>query len=122
MQTFCEQVREVSKGTVELLALRPSAAGEAVTLNYGADLTNDFLLMDYGFMVPGSPADQCPSPPPPDECTVLQLVVDLCNCSCNMLCADSHACLQCARWCLRPEQRIICRCCGGHDLATALQC
>lgn len=43
-------------GGVELVATRPLAAGEALTLCYGK-LPNDFLMMDYGFLSQNNPYD-----------------------------------------------------------------
>ena len=41
--------RQVARGAVELAARREIAAGDPVTLDYGA-LTNDHFLLDYGFV------------------------------------------------------------------------
>lgn len=56
------EVRAMSKGAVELYALRDLSAGESVTFNYGADLQNDMWLLDYGFVVPGNRSDRVSMP------------------------------------------------------------
>lgn len=43
-------------GSMCMVALRELRAGEPVLLCYGA-LPNDYLLLDYGFLVPGNPHD-----------------------------------------------------------------
>jgi histone-lysine N-methyltransferase SETD3 len=40
-----------------LCAQTQIAAGEPLLLSYGP-LSNDFLLMDYGFVIPGNPHDR----------------------------------------------------------------
>ncbi len=44
-------------GAAHLVAARNISAGEPLLLSYG-NLENDFLLMDYGFVVPGNPYDR----------------------------------------------------------------
>lgn len=39
---------------MHMVAARALSAGEPVLLSYG-NLQNDFLLMDYGFVIPGNP-------------------------------------------------------------------
>lgn len=56
------EVRAISKGAVELYALREIGAGEAVTFSYGVDLPNDFWLLDYGFVVNCNPTDRVTMP------------------------------------------------------------
>jgi hypothetical protein len=53
---LCGQVIPLEGGAVGLAVKRDVAAGEALLLSYGP-LSNDFLLLDYGFLVPGSPHD-----------------------------------------------------------------
>eukprot|EP00879_Flechtneria_rotunda_P001900 GHRR01002073.1.p1 GENE.GHRR01002073.1~~GHRR01002073.1.p1 ORF type:complete len:603 (+),score=223.44 GHRR01002073.1:581-2389(+) len=45
------------QGGVAMIAKRQIAAGEPLLLSYGK-LSNDFLLMDYGFVVPNNPHDR----------------------------------------------------------------
>lgn len=45
-----------SDGDVELVATRELSAGEAIELNYG-NLSNDELLLDYGFIIENNPYD-----------------------------------------------------------------
>lgn len=45
------------KAGVGLFTKKKVAAGEPLLLSYGP-LTNDFLFMDYGFMVPSNPHDR----------------------------------------------------------------
>ena len=54
-QPNCE-IRHVQSGTVEMRTRHPVAAGQPLLLSYG-DLSNDFLLLDYGFLVDGNPHD-----------------------------------------------------------------
>ncbi len=54
-QPNCE-IRRVQSGTVEMRTRHPVAAGQPLLLSYG-DLSNDFLLLDYGFLVDGNPHD-----------------------------------------------------------------
>ena len=54
-QPNCE-IRRLQSGTAEMCALHPVAAGQPLLLSYG-DLSNDFLLLDYGFLVDGNPHD-----------------------------------------------------------------
>lgn len=58
------EVRAISKGAVELYALREISAGESVSFSYGTDLQNDFWLLDYGFVIPGNLADRCAAQSP----------------------------------------------------------
>lgn len=51
---------------------RQVAAGEPLLLSYGR-LSNDFLLMDYGFVVPRNPHDR----------VALRCELDLLNVSCS---------------------------------------
>jgi hypothetical protein len=51
------EVRPGVGGAMELRALVPLPPGEPLLLSYGP-LSNDFLLMDYGFIVPGNPHDR----------------------------------------------------------------
>jgi histone-lysine N-methyltransferase SETD3 len=51
------EVRPGAAGAMELRALAPLPPGEPLLLSYGP-LSNDFLLMDYGFIVPGNPHDR----------------------------------------------------------------
>ncbi|KAL4423246.1 hypothetical protein ABPG77_000038 [Micractinium sp. CCAP 211/92] len=43
-------------GSMQMVALRELRAGEDVLISYGS-LSNDFLLLDYGFLIPGNPYD-----------------------------------------------------------------
>ena len=54
-QPNCE-IRRLQSGAVEMRARHPVAAGQPLLLSYG-DLSNDFLLLDYGFLVDGNPHD-----------------------------------------------------------------
>ena len=45
-----------TQGAMLLKALAPIAPGEPLLVSYG-NLQNDFLLMDYGFIIPGNPHD-----------------------------------------------------------------
>ena len=47
---------ESGDGDVELVATRELDAGEAIELNYG-NLSNDDLLLDYGFIIENNPYD-----------------------------------------------------------------
>lgn len=51
----CE-VLPTSDGALALFAKRGLEAGEPLVISYGA-LSNDFLFMDYGFVVPDNPHD-----------------------------------------------------------------
>ena len=44
-------------GDLQLVTLQETAANQPLTLSYGS-LSNDFLLMDYGFVVPNNPFDR----------------------------------------------------------------
>lgn len=50
-------VKPGPQGSVCLQALTPLSPGEPLLMSYGA-LPNDFLLMDYGFIIPGNPNDR----------------------------------------------------------------
>ena len=50
-------VKPGKDGAVEVRALQPLSAGTPLLQSYG-NLSNDFLLMDYGFVVPGNPHDR----------------------------------------------------------------
>lgn len=51
------KIQSTSNGEVQLLALQDIPQQQPLQLSYG-NLNNDFLLMDYGFMVPGNPFDR----------------------------------------------------------------
>jgi len=53
----CE-VRPAGGGAVEMVTKREVTEGEELMLSYGP-LGNDFLLLDYGFIVEGNPHDSC---------------------------------------------------------------
>ena len=56
LSTCCGQVKP--RGNyVALIAKRSIMAGEQLEISYGA-LSNDFLLLDYGFTVSGNPHDR----------------------------------------------------------------
>ena len=44
-------------GDVQLVSLQNIDSNQPLLLSYG-NLSNDFLLMDYGFVVPGNPFDR----------------------------------------------------------------
>ncbi len=51
------QLRAGPGNSVSLVALRRLAAGEPVLISYGA-LSNNFFLLDYGFLIRGNPHDR----------------------------------------------------------------
>ncbi|WIA21504.1 hypothetical protein OEZ85_000708 [Tetradesmus obliquus] len=53
--TFC-MARDAK--SFQLQSLRPLAAGEELTISYGATKPNAECLRDYGFVVPGNPCDR----------------------------------------------------------------
>lgn len=50
-------LKALDNGDLHLLTAQNIAADQPLTLSYGS-LSNDFLLMDYGFVVPGNPFDR----------------------------------------------------------------
>ena len=50
------EVKPTEKG-IGLYAKRQLAAGDPLLLSYG-NLPNDFLFMDYGFIIPDNPHDR----------------------------------------------------------------
>ena len=56
LSTCCGQVKPRGE-YVALIAKRSIMAGEQLEISYGA-LSNDFLLLDYGFTVSGNPHDR----------------------------------------------------------------
>ena len=54
---FALQRRPVS---VRLVATSPIARGTEILISYGDSLSNDDLLLDYGFVQRGNPNDRCP--------------------------------------------------------------
>ena len=52
-------MRGTAGGAIELVALRAIAAGEEVSYCYGARLSNDDFLLDYGFVPTDNMHDDC---------------------------------------------------------------
>ena len=52
-------MRGTAGGAIELVALRAIAAGEEVSYCYGARLSNDDFLLDYGFVPTDNAHDDC---------------------------------------------------------------
>lgn len=50
-------LKALPNGDLQLVALQQIAANQPLMLSYGS-LSNDFLLMDYGFVVPNNPFDR----------------------------------------------------------------
>lgn len=50
------KIQGTSSGTLAMVTTREVAAGEPILISYGA-LPNDFLLLDYGFIIPDNPYD-----------------------------------------------------------------
>jgi hypothetical protein len=46
--------------SVRLVATAPIAGGSEILISYGDNLSNDDLLLDYGFVQRGNPSDRCP--------------------------------------------------------------
>lgn len=69
------------------------AAGEPLLLSYGP-LSNDFLLMDYGFVIPGNPHDR----------VALRFDMNLIN-----VCAEQETD---ALWCCLLAALCLCCVCG----------
>lgn len=57
-EASCE-VRGTAGGAIEVVALRAIAAGEEVSYCYGASLSNDDFLLDYGFVPSHNAHDEC---------------------------------------------------------------
>ena len=51
------KLQPVGNGDVQLIASQDIPEQQPLQLSYGS-LSNDFLLMDYGFVVPGNPCDR----------------------------------------------------------------
>ena len=85
-------------GDVQLVSLQNIGPHQPLLLSYG-NLSNDFLLMDYGFVVPGNPFDR------------VQLSFSL-----NLLEVRWQLCLATAMWlrflpiCSRASGRLPCSC------------
>ena len=52
-------MRGTAGGAIEVVALRAIAAGEEVSYCYGASLSNDDFLLDYGFVPSHNAHDEC---------------------------------------------------------------
>ena len=51
------KLQPIGGGDLQLIALEDIAPQQPLQLSYG-NLSNDFLLMDYGFVVPDNPHDR----------------------------------------------------------------
>ena len=51
------KLQPVNNGDLQLVALQDVPQQQPLHISYG-NLSNDFLLMDYGFVVPGNPFDR----------------------------------------------------------------
>lgn len=51
------KIQTTGSGDVQLVALQHIPQQQPLQLSYG-NLSNDFLLMDYGFVMPGNPFDR----------------------------------------------------------------
>jgi hypothetical protein len=98
----CE-VKPSGQGGVQLLSLRQLLPGEPLLINYGS-LPNDFLLMDYGFLVEDNPHD------------TVQLRFDLSLVEVGCFCALPSP------WALLTYQELLCALCmtGACQRAVAI--